>query len=209
MALLAKNGKTAMAYAGGQPTAYQPVHMLYTIANHYVSAAAQNAFVFHTDKNASIDTPGFVQAATTMAQWTKDGYFPAGYQGLSDVQALNLFDQGKAGFFLEGDWYSSSVQQALGANAGFWVPPVVTGGPGEGWSIPAKAPNPNAGAALINDPAVPRYPGRAAEERRHPGDHAERRGAGGRVPDAARRGDGLVKRGARRQPGALPGLRHP
>jgi raffinose/stachyose/melibiose transport system substrate-binding protein len=150
MALLAKNGKTPMAYAAGQPTAYQPVHMLYTIANHYVSAAAQNAFVFHTDKNASIDTPGFVQAATTMAQWTKDGYFPAGYQGLSDVQALNLFDQGKAGFFLEGDWYSSSVQQALGANAGFWVPPVVTGGPGEGWSIPAKAPDPNAGAALIN-----------------------------------------------------------
>jgi raffinose/stachyose/melibiose transport system substrate-binding protein len=106
--------------------------------------------VFHTDKNASIDTQGFVQAATTMAQWTKDGYFPSGYQGLSDVQALNLFDQGKAGFFLEGDWYSSSVQQALGANAGFWVPPVVTGGPGEGWSIPAKAPDPNAGAALIN-----------------------------------------------------------
>ena len=151
MALLAKHGKTAMAYAGGQPTAYQPVHMLYTIANHYVSAAAQNAFVFHTDKNASIDTPGFVQAATTMAQWTKDGYFPAGYQGLSDVQALNLFDAGKAGFFLEGDWYSSSVQKALGASAGFWVPPVVTGGPGEGWSIPAKAPNPNAGAALINE----------------------------------------------------------
>jgi raffinose/stachyose/melibiose transport system substrate-binding protein len=150
MALLAKHGMTAMAYAAGQPTAYQPVHMLYTIANHYVSAAAQNAFVFHTDKNASINTPGFVQAATTMAQWTKDGYFPAGYQGLSDVQALNLFDEGKAGFFLEGDWYSSSVQKALGANAGFWVPPVVTGGPGEGWSIPAKAPNPNAGAALIN-----------------------------------------------------------
>jgi len=150
MALLAAHGKTAMAYAAGQPTAYQPVHTLYTIADHYVSAAAQNAFVFHTDKNASIDTSGFVQAATTMAQWTKDGYFPAGYQGLSDVQALNLFDQGKAGFFLEGDWYSSSVQQALGANAGFWVPPVVTGGPGEGWSIPAKAPDPNAGAALIN-----------------------------------------------------------
>jgi len=150
MALLAKHGITAMSYAAGQPTAYQPVHMLYTIADHYVSAAAQNAWVFHTNPKASIDTAGFVQAATTMAQWTTDGYFPAGYQGMSDVQALNLFDQGKAGFFLEGDWYSSSVQQALGAKAGFWVPPVVTGGPGEGWSIPAKAPNPNAGAAVIN-----------------------------------------------------------
>jgi raffinose/stachyose/melibiose transport system substrate-binding protein len=150
MALLASHGKTAMAYAAGQPTAYQPVHMLYTIANHYVSAAAQNAFVFHTGSDPSIDTAGFVQAAATMAAWTKDGYFPKGYQGLSDVQALNMFDQGQAGFFLEGDWYSSSVQSALGANAGFWVPPVVTGGPGEGWSIPSKAPDPNAGAALIN-----------------------------------------------------------
>jgi raffinose/stachyose/melibiose transport system substrate-binding protein len=150
MALLAKHGKTAMSYAAGQPTAYQPVHMLYTIANHFVPAAAQNAFVFHTSHTASIDTPGFVQAAAEMAAWTKDGYFPHGYQGLSDVQALNLFDQGKAGFFLEGDWYSGTVSQALGANAGFWVPPVVTGGPGEGWSIPAKATNPNAGAAIIN-----------------------------------------------------------
>jgi raffinose/stachyose/melibiose transport system substrate-binding protein len=150
MALLRKAGKTAMSYAGGQPTAYQPVHTLYTIANHYVSAATSNAFVFHKGSNPSIDIPGYVQAAATFAAWTKDGYFPAGYQGLSDTQALNLFDQGKAGFFLEGNWYSSSVQSALGSKAGFWVPPVVTGGPGEGWSIPAKAPDPNAGAAVIN-----------------------------------------------------------
>jgi raffinose/stachyose/melibiose transport system substrate-binding protein len=150
LAKLAKAGKTAMSYAAGQPTAYQPVHTLYTIADHYVSAAAQNAFVFHTGTNQSIDTPGFVQAAATFAAWTKDGYFPAGYQSLSDVQALNLFDQGKAGFFLEGDWYSAPVEKALGSKAGFWVPPVVTGGPGEGWSIPSKSPNPNAGAALIN-----------------------------------------------------------
>ncbi len=180
MALLAKAGKTAMSYAAGQPTAYQPVHMLYTIANHYVSAAASNAFVFHKRQHPSIDIPGYVQAAATFAAWTKDGYFPTGYQGLSDVQALNLFDQGKAGFFLEGDWYSSSVQQALGSKAGFWVPPVVTGGPGEGWSIPAKAPNPNAGAAVINALLSPDHPGRAAEERRHPGGHAERPGAGQR-----------------------------
>jgi raffinose/stachyose/melibiose transport system substrate-binding protein len=150
MAKLKAKGITAMSYAAGQPTAYQPVHMLYTIANHYVPAAASNAFVFHTGSAPSVNIPGYVQAAATMAQWTKDGYFPAGYQGLSDTQALNLFTSGKAGFFLEGDWYSSSVQSTLGAKAGFWVPPVVTGGPGEGWSIPAKAPNPDAGAAVIN-----------------------------------------------------------
>ena len=150
LALLRKAGKTAISYAGGQPTAYQPVHVLYTIANHYVPAATSNDFVFHRGKNPSIDIPGYVQAAATFAAWTKDGYFPAGYQGLSDVQALNLFDQGKAGFFIEGNWYTSSVESALGSKAGFWVPPVVTGGPGEGWSIPSKAPDPNAGAEIIN-----------------------------------------------------------
>jgi raffinose/stachyose/melibiose transport system substrate-binding protein len=150
MALLAKAGKTPMAYAGGQPTAYQPVHVLYTIANHFVPAAASIGFVFHHGSSPSIDTPGYVQAANTFATWTKDGYFPQGYQGLSDVQALNMFDAGKTGFFIEGDWYSSSVDQALGSKAGFWVPPVVTGGPGEGWSIPTRSPNPNAGAAFIN-----------------------------------------------------------
>ena len=208
MALLAKAGKTAMAYAAGQPTAYQPVHMLYTIANHYVSAAVSNAFVFHRGAHPSIDIPGYVQAAATFQAWTKDGYFPKGYQGLSDTQALNLFDQGKAGFFLEGDWYSSSVQQALGSKAGFWVPPVVTGGPGEGWSIPAKAPNPNAGAAVINDAAQPEDPGRAAGQRRHPGDGGQRQRAGQGHAAAAVGLDRLVDLGAHQQPGALPGLRH-
>ena len=164
--------------------------------------------MFHTGKNPSIDIPGYVQAAATFAAWTKDGYFPAGYQGLSDVQALNLFDQGKAGFFLEGNWYSSSVQQALGSKAGFWVPPVVTGGPGEGWSIPAKSPNPNAGAAVINTLLSPAIQDALLKNGDIPAVTAERPGAGQRHAAAAVRGGRVVIVGAQRQPRALPGLRH-
>jgi len=155
LALLAKAGKTPIAYAGGQPTAYQPTHVLWMLINHYVPAAQSLAFVTHKGQNPSIDLSGDVQAASTFAEWTKDGYFPKGYQGLSDVDALNTFDAGKAGFFIEGNWYTASVQQALGSKAGFWAPPVVTGGPGEGWSIPAHSPDPNAAAAIINEMISP------------------------------------------------------
>jgi raffinose/stachyose/melibiose transport system substrate-binding protein len=159
LALLAKAGKTPMAYAGGQPTAYQPTHVLWMLINHYVPAAQSIAFVSHLGQSPSVDTPGDVEAASTLATWTKDGYFPKGYQGLSDVAALNMFDAGKTGFFIEGNWYTSSVQSGLGAKAGFWAPPVVTGGPGEGWSIPTHSPNPNVAAALINDLLSPQIQG--------------------------------------------------
>lgn len=155
LALLAKAGKTPIAYAGGQPTAYQPSHVLWMLINQNVPASQSLAFVTHKGANPSIDTPGDVQAATTFAQWTKDGYFPKGYQGLSDTDALNMFDAGKTGFFIEGNWYTSAVQQSLGSKAGFWAPPVVTGGPGEGWSIPTHSSNPNAAAAIINEMLSP------------------------------------------------------
>jgi raffinose/stachyose/melibiose transport system substrate-binding protein len=155
LALVAKAGKTAIAYASGQPTAYQPSHVLWMLINQYVPAVQSNAFVSHAGKAPSINTPGNVQAASTFASWTKAGYFSKGYQGLSDVDALNQFDTGKAAFFIEGNWYTSSVQSGLGNKAGFWAPPVVTGGPGEAWSIPTHSSNPNVAAAIINDVLSP------------------------------------------------------
>ncbi|MGA3353809.1 MAG: extracellular solute-binding protein [Acidimicrobiales bacterium] len=149
LTLLHKAGKVALAYAQGNPTAYQPVHTLYTIANEFVAAKAQDNFVFHIGK-PSIDSSGFVEAATIFQAWAKDGYFSPGYQGLSDAQALSQFTTGKAGFFIEGSWYAGAVQQGLGNNAGFWVPKVVTGGPGEGWSIPTYSPHPQLAADWID-----------------------------------------------------------
>lgn len=149
LALLHSHGDVALVYAEGNPTAYQPVHTLYTIANEFVPAVQQDNFVFHIGK-PSIDVAGFVKAATVFQDWAKDGYFSPGYQGLSDAQALSQFTTGKAGFFIEGSWYAGAVQQGLGNNAGFWVPKVVTGGPGEGWSIPTYSPYPTLAADWIN-----------------------------------------------------------
>jgi raffinose/stachyose/melibiose transport system substrate-binding protein len=155
LALAAKAGITPIAYAGGQPTAFQPSHVLWMLINHYVPASQSLAFVSHRGSNPSVDTPADVQAASTLAAWTKAGYFPQGFQGLSDDDALNMFDKGKAAYFIEGNWYTSSVAGALHNDAGFWAPPVVTGGPGEGWSIPTHSSNPDVAAAIINDVLSP------------------------------------------------------
>ncbi len=156
LALLRKHGDVALAYAQGNPTAYQPVHTLYTIANAFVPAKTQDNFVFHIGK-PSIDISGFVKAATIFQNWAKAGYLSPGYQGLSDAQALSQFTTGKAGFFIEGSWYAGAVQQGLGNKAGFWVPKVVTGGPGEGWSIPTYSPYPKLAADWINVMLSPTY----------------------------------------------------
>jgi raffinose/stachyose/melibiose transport system substrate-binding protein len=148
--LLKKAGITPMAYASGQPTAYQPVHVFYTLADAFTPASTSINFVFHNGKNPSINVPGYIKAAQTLQTWGKDGYLSPGYSGLSDTQALNAFTSGKAGFFIEGEWYISSVQSALKSNAGFWEPPSITGGPGEGYSIPTRSADPNAAAAFIN-----------------------------------------------------------
>jgi raffinose/stachyose/melibiose transport system substrate-binding protein len=148
--LLKKAGITPMAYASGQPTAYQPVHVFYTLADAFTPASTSINFVFHKGQNPSIDVPGYIKAAQTFQDWSKEGYLSPGYSGLSDNQALNAFTSGRAGFFIEGEWYISSIQSALHNNAGFWEPPSITGGPGEGYSIPTHSANPNAAAAFIN-----------------------------------------------------------
>jgi len=149
LALLHKHGILPLAYAQGNPTAYQPVHTLYTIADEYVSATTQDNFVFHIGK-PSMDISGFIKAAALFQSWAKNGYFSPGYQGLSDAQALSQFSSGKAGFFIEGSWYAGAVTQGLGKKAGFWVPKVITGGPGEGWSLPSYSPYPKYAVAWIN-----------------------------------------------------------
>ena len=157
LALVKKAGITPMAYGSGQPTVYQPLHMFYEVADAMTPASTSTDFVFHKGAKPSIDVPGYIKAATTIQNWSKQGYFPSGYTGMSGSQALSNFTSGKSAFFIEGEWYISSVQQALKSKAGFWVPPSTTGGPGEGYSIPARSANPDAAAAFIDIGLTPKF----------------------------------------------------
>lgn len=150
LALVRKAGKVPLAFGGGQPTEYQPEHQLQFLLDEFVPAKQLTDWIYHLGKNPTVDTPGAVKAAETYVTWAKDGYFNPGYQGTSDTQALSMFDSGKTAFFIEGNWHVGAVHTALGAKAGFWVPPEATGSVDEGWSIPARSADPNAAAAWIN-----------------------------------------------------------
>lgn len=154
MQLLHQHGKIAMAYGGGQPSDFNPVNVFDLIANQFVPAAQGVAWIYHQGAHPSINTKGYVTAANTLRSWATNGYLSPGYAGLSSAAAISQFADGKAGFLIEGNWETGAVAK-LGSKVGFWVPDVVTGGPDEGWAIPAHSPNPALAVAWINQQLTP------------------------------------------------------
>lgn len=77
---------------------------------------------------ATFDTPYAKQAATTLQTWAKDGYFESGFNGITYENGTNLFLQGKALFYIDGNWVNGSVAPALGKNAGVMLLPEAKSG---------------------------------------------------------------------------------
>ncbi len=107
---------------------------------------------------ASINTDGTTKAAQYIADWAKKGYFPDGVNALDSSTALSRFTKGEGLFFPAGNWYTSTVSEAMGEDAGFIaVPPAKDGQSAGGaldgstpFGIPANAKHKNVAAAFIN-----------------------------------------------------------
>lgn len=107
---------------------------------------------------ATIDTEGTAKAAQYIADWAKKGYFPDGVNALDSSTALSRFTKGEGLFFPAGNWYTSSVSEAMGADAGFIAVPPKAEGEGAGgaldgatpFGIPTNAKHKNAAAAFID-----------------------------------------------------------
>lgn len=95
----------------------------------------------------SVKDPGFLDAATTVANWGKKGYFGPDVNGLDYDTAQSLFLNGKAAMFYMGSWairdFNNTEKSTLGDNIGFFNVPTTKGGKGtlEDYSI-------NCGTAL-------------------------------------------------------------
>jgi raffinose/stachyose/melibiose transport system substrate-binding protein len=106
---------------------------------------------------ASIDSTATVQAATTMQQWAKDGYFAADVNAVDQTLSPTQFTSGQGLFFPSGNWQAPGLDSAGAGKFGFFLfPPKSTGG---GYSamtstdtvaVPAKAAHPAAAAAFLN-----------------------------------------------------------
>jgi raffinose/stachyose/melibiose transport system substrate-binding protein len=106
---------------------------------------------------ASINTPSFVKAATTLQTWAKDGYFPSDVNSLQEADAVSQFDSGTGLFYVSGNWDAPAIDKAAPGKYGFFgFPPATAGGVTDAMSasdlqvIPSKAAHPAQAAEFLN-----------------------------------------------------------
>ena len=108
-------------------------------------------------KGASIDSSATVQAATTMQQWAKDGYFAADVNAVDQTLSPTQFMAGQGLFFPSGNWQAPGLDASGAGKFGFFLfPPKSAGGAYSAMTstdtvaVPAKAAHPAAAAAFLN-----------------------------------------------------------
>jgi raffinose/stachyose/melibiose transport system substrate-binding protein len=85
-------------------------------------------YIFGTG-SATFDTPWAKEAATTLQNWAKSGYYENGYLGISYETAWETFAKGGIPFLISGPWLNGSLYGAMGKNLGvMFMPPAHTGG---------------------------------------------------------------------------------
>ncbi|OZG60938.1 sugar ABC transporter substrate-binding protein [Bifidobacterium lemurum] len=133
------------------------IHLLDGLLINENGVDAIRAFTLQRD-GATIDTDGTATAAQYIADWAAAGYFPDGVNAIDSSTALSRFTKGEGLFFPAGNWYTSSISEAMGDTAGFIAVPPLEEGEGSGgaldgatpWGIPTNAEHKNAAAAFIN-----------------------------------------------------------
>jgi raffinose/stachyose/melibiose transport system substrate-binding protein len=142
----------------GNVDAWPGIHDFAVIQDQMASAKDLSDFIFGLRRNRiSFDTPGNLQAVTTLQDWADKGYFTPGFGGGGYDDAVANFAKGQGLFMITGNW----IVENLGADNrdfGFFVmppieaggAPVSTGGAGFPLSITTGSQNPDAAAAYID-----------------------------------------------------------
>ena len=106
---------------------------------------------------ATIDNPATVQAATTLQQWAKDGYFSPDVTSVDQTAAPSDFEAGKGVFFPSGNWQAPGLDKAAPGKFGFFLfPPATAGGTYAAMTatdllaIPTKSAHAAVAAAFLN-----------------------------------------------------------
>ena len=132
------------------------IHEYESVLGQTADKQAVRDFVF-AKPDASFKNPQFTQAASTLSDWVKKGYFNKGFSGTNDVAALQQFAKGKGYFMIAGTWDTADLVKAMGDKVGF-VPmpgkdpssPVSLGGESLPFAVTAASKHPDVAAAYIN-----------------------------------------------------------
>ncbi|HYH30652.1 MAG TPA: extracellular solute-binding protein [Pseudonocardia sp.] len=102
-------------------------------------------------------TPENTQAAQTLVDWVRAGYFNEGVNGIDNDQAWQAFSRGESPFLIGGTWLAPDLESAMGENVRFIPPPPAagrpvsaTGGTGLPFAITSGSDAPDAAAAYLD-----------------------------------------------------------
>ena len=155
LAAAKQKGQTPISF--GNLDKFGGIHEFQTVQNQFASKDATRNFVFAKD-NASFDTSENKEAATTLQDWAKKGYFTKDFNGTGYDPAWQQFTKGKGPFTIAGTWITSDALTALGDKLGFFLmpgkeagaQPVSLGGESLPWGITSKSKNADVAAAYID-----------------------------------------------------------
>jgi len=133
------------------------IHEYETVLGRYAPAQQVSDFVFAAD-GASFDTPEFTEAARTIQEWAKAGYFTEDFNGVGYDPAWQRFTRGESPYLIAGTWLVADLARAMGDDVGFMLlpgqsaddDPVALGGEGLPFTITSASKNPDVAAAYID-----------------------------------------------------------
>jgi raffinose/stachyose/melibiose transport system substrate-binding protein len=155
LAAAKQKGQTPISF--GNLDKFGGIHEFQTVQNQFAGKDATRNFVFAKD-GASFDTSENKEAATTLQDWAKKGYFTKDFNGTGYDPAWQQFTKGKGPFTIAGTWITSDALTALGDKLGFFLmpgkeagaEPVSLGGESLPWGITSKSKNADVAAAYID-----------------------------------------------------------
>ncbi len=155
--LAAAKQKGQIPISFGNLDKWPGIHEFQTVQNQFAGKDATRNFVFAKD-GASFDTSENKEAATTLQDWAKKGYFTKDFNGTGYDPAWQQFTKGKGPFTIAGTWITSDALTALGDKLGFFLMPgqeagaesVSLGGESLPWGITSKSKNADVAAAYID-----------------------------------------------------------
>jgi raffinose/stachyose/melibiose transport system substrate-binding protein len=142
----------------GNNDAFAGIHEYGVIQDQMASVDYLTDFVFGLQgAGLSFDTPENLEAATTLQDWAKAGYFTPGFGGGGYDDAVANFAAGEGVFMITGNWIVANLGDDNSEFGFFGMPPVEAGGSpvamgGAGFplAIAAGAEHPDAAAAYVD-----------------------------------------------------------
>jgi raffinose/stachyose/melibiose transport system substrate-binding protein len=108
--------------------------------------------------------PPVVAAASKLADWAKNGYFPKTANAGKYNDSPSAFAKGDGVFLIGGPWFAADLQKKMGSKVRFLLPPPAAagqaqpstlGGPGLPLAITSRSRHPDVAAAYLNFMTTP------------------------------------------------------